>query len=136
MYNAISKVSRSGKPIPVSGALRDEIVHWHFLDTWDGFLPWKNEKHSSITLFSDASDVGWGGSIRVPGKEDQLIRGYWDDSSRDLPIAVREAKALLYTWRALTRPWQTQDLTVSSTTKPLWPHGKNKPPRTQFFLEL
>ena len=52
---------------------------WLFLDTWEGFLPWKNEKHSSITLFSDASDVGWGGSIRVPGKEDQLIRGYWDE---------------------------------------------------------
>ena len=102
VYNAISKASRSGKPIPVSGALRDEIVHWLFLDTWlSGFLPWKNEKHSSITLFSDASDVGWGGSIRVPGKEDQLIRGYWDESSRDLPIAVREAKALLYTLKSL-----------------------------------
>ena len=101
MYNAISKASRSGKPIPVSRALRDEIVHWLLLDTWDGFLPWKNEKHSSITLSSDASDVGWGGSIRVPGKEDQLIRGYWDESSRDLPIAVREAKALLYTLESL-----------------------------------
>ena len=97
VYNAISKASSSDKPIPVSGALRDEIVHWLFLDTWDGFLPCKNEKLSSITLFSDASDVCWGGSIRIPGKEDQLIRGYWDESSRDLPIAVREAKALLYT---------------------------------------
>ena len=52
-------------------------------------------------MFSDASDVGWGGSIRIPGKEDQLIRGYWDVSSRDLPVAVREAKALLYTLESL-----------------------------------
>lgn len=101
VYNAISKGSRSGKPIPVSGALRDELVHWRFLDSWDGFLPWKEEKHSSITLFSDASDVGWGGSVRIPGREEQLLRGYWDDSTRNLPIAVREAKALLFTLESL-----------------------------------
>lgn len=98
VYNVISKASRSSKPIPVSGALRSEISHWLFLDTWNGFLPWKEEKHSSI---SDESNVGWGGSIRIPGKEDQAIRGYWDESSRDLPIAVREAKALLYTLESL-----------------------------------
>ena len=101
VYNAISKASRSGKPIPASGAVRDETVHWLFLDSWDGFLLWKEEKHSSITFFSDASDIGWGGLIKIPGKEDQLIRGYWDESSRVLPIAVREAKALLYTLESL-----------------------------------
>lgn len=58
VYNVISKASRSSKPIPVSGALRSEISHWLFLDTWNGFLPWKEEKHSSI---SDESNVGWGG---------------------------------------------------------------------------
>ena len=101
VFHAISEASRSNKPIAVSGALKDEIIHWRFLDTWDGFLPWKEEKHSSITLFSDASDVGWGGLIKIPGKEEQPIRGYWDDSTRHLPIAVREAKALLFTLESL-----------------------------------
>lgn len=104
VYNAISKASRSSRPIPVSGALRSEISHWLFLDTWNGFLPWREEEHSSIPLFSDASNVGWGGSIRIPGKEDQLIHGYWDESSRDLTVAVRENKALLYTLESLDTP--------------------------------
>lgn len=38
-YNAISKASRSSKPIPISDALRSEISHWLFLATWTGFLP-------------------------------------------------------------------------------------------------
>ena len=58
VYNAISKASRTSKPIPVSDALRSEISHWLFLETWNGFLPWKEEKHSFISLFSDASNLG------------------------------------------------------------------------------
>ena len=115
MYNAISKASHSGRPIPV--ALRDEIVHCRFLDTWDGFLPWKEEKHSFITLFSDASDIGWGGSIRIPSKEVQLIRGYWDESSLVLPMAVREAKALLYTLESLVTSVASSRLDCFSNNK-------------------
>ena len=72
-YNAISKASHSSKPIPVSDALRSEISHWLFLDTWTGFLPWKKEKHYSISLFSDASSVGWGSSIRIPSWTTKLL---------------------------------------------------------------
>lgn len=78
VHNAISKVSRSGKPIPVSVAPRVEMFHLLFLDTWDGFLLWKEEKNSSIFPFSDVDNVGWLYSFRIPGKEDQLIRGYLD----------------------------------------------------------
>lgn len=87
-YQAISSASKSSRPVPVSGALKLELSHWRFLDSWDGFLPWKEEKHVSITLFSDASDIGWGGVLKVPGKGEQILRGYWDDNTRKLPIAV------------------------------------------------
>ena len=50
-YQAISKASRSHKPIPVSAALKAELLHLKFLDSWDGFLPWKDERHTSVTIF-------------------------------------------------------------------------------------
>lgn len=100
-YQAISRASRSHKPIPVSPELKAELLHWKFLDSWDGFLPWKDERHTSVTIFSDASNIGWGAVVRIPGKEEQHLRGYWDESSRDLPIAIREAKALLFTLESL-----------------------------------
>ena len=96
-YQAISRACQSHRPTPVTGALRAELLHWKFLDSWNGFLPWKEEKHTSISLFSDASNIGWGAVVRIPGKEDQRLRGYWDESSRHLPIAIREAKAFLFT---------------------------------------
>ena len=35
--------------------------------------------------------------LKVPEKEEKTLRGYWDDDTRQLPIAVREARALLHT---------------------------------------
>ena len=100
-YQAISKASRSHKPIPVSAALKAELLHLKFLDSWDGFLPWKDERHTSVTIFSHASNIGWGVVVRIPGKDEQHLRGYLDESSRDLPIAIREAKAILFTLESL-----------------------------------
>ena len=77
-------------------------MEWRFLDSWSGFLPWKDEKHVSITVHTDASNTGWGGIVKTPGSlSPQEIRGYWDEESRTLPIAVKEAKALLATLTSL-----------------------------------
>ena len=100
-YQAISKASRSHKPIPVSAAFKAELLHWKFLDSWDCFLPWKDERHTSVTIFSDVSNIGWGAVVRIPGKEEQHLRGYWDENSRHVPIAIREAKAILFTLESL-----------------------------------
>ena len=45
------------------------------------FLIGLDEKHVSITLFCDTSDVGWGGVLKVPEKEEKTLRGYWVDNS-------------------------------------------------------
>ena len=58
-YQAISKASRSHKPIPVSAALKAKLLHLTFLDSWDGFLPWKDERHTSVTIFWHASNIDW-----------------------------------------------------------------------------
>ena len=44
MNVAISKGHLSSKLIRVCGALREEISHWLFLETWDDPLPWRDER--------------------------------------------------------------------------------------------
>ena len=57
MYQAISRASKSAsRQVKLSPALQKEISHWRFLDTWQGFLPWRNEAHLQVILFSDASN--------------------------------------------------------------------------------
>ncbi|KAK3749995.1 hypothetical protein QZH41_000415 [Actinostola sp. cb2023] len=66
-------------------------------DTWQECLYWPYERHVTVKICSDASDYAWGGVIVVPGDSPVEIRDYWDAESRNLPIAIREALALLYT---------------------------------------
>ena len=96
---AMSRASKSPRAIPVSRELKAEFEHWRFLDSWSGFLPWKDEKHFQLDVFSDASDSGWGGILRLPDQPRQELHGHWDLSESDLPIVVKEALALLYVLR-------------------------------------
>jgi zinc transporter ZupT len=66
MNAAISKGQKMSKLIPMQGALREEVSHWLFLQQWDSPLPWRDERHVRITVASDASLSGWGGSIVSP----------------------------------------------------------------------
>ena len=63
---AITKGLHSHKPILVRGALREEISHWLFLETWDDPLQWRDERHIQISVAMDASASGWGASILSP----------------------------------------------------------------------
>lgn len=97
--HAMSKALKSPRAIPVSHDLRKEFEHWRFLDSWSGFLPWKDEKHFQLNAFSDASGSGWGGVLRLPGQPQQEFHGHWDLTEIDLPIVVKEALALLFVLR-------------------------------------
>eukprot|EP00794_Sanderia_malayensis_P006724 gene6724-biopygen5498 len=92
----ISRGIRSSKPVPVCASLLMELKHWRFLDTWSGHIPWRLERHLSISISSDASNSGWGGVISSPSQRLES-RGYWSDVERKTTIAVREAKALFRT---------------------------------------
>ena len=56
---AIGKGIKSSRPVKMSPDLKEELMHWRFLDSWDGFLPWKDERHLIIEIASDASNFGW-----------------------------------------------------------------------------
>ena len=90
---AISKASRSSRPVKLCTALRAEIEHWLFLDSWDGFLPWRSERHRHVQLCSDASSFAWGG-VLGPGTISVVASDYWPDSHLHYDIATKEALAL------------------------------------------
>ena len=99
---SISKGMKSSKPLGISDDLKDELKEWRFLDTWEGSMPWKTEKHISVKVCSDASNSGWGGILTLPPYE-MTTRDYWCPDEASLPIAVREAKALYKTLRTFSR---------------------------------
>lgn len=94
VFKAISRLGRNSKPsMPIDEALRDEITFWRFLDNWTECLPWRSERHLSVSLFSDASLTAWGAVLKKDGHE-LSSRDYWPAETNE-DISVLEARALL-----------------------------------------
>lgn len=89
MASAIAKASRNNRLIPVAGPLREEIAHWAFLDSFDDWIPWRDERHITFSLATDASKFAWGA---VFGEES--FQDYWPATDHR-PIHLKEADALL-----------------------------------------
>ena len=90
---AVSGVTRSSRPMKMSPALKKEIEHWLFLESWDGFLPWRSEKHTHVKLFSDSSHFAWGGALS-PNAIEVNVYDYWDALVLHADIATKETLAL------------------------------------------
>jgi len=54
---ALSSAHRSSE-VNFSSPLREEITHWRFMDTWTGHVSWRTEKHTRISVESEASGSG------------------------------------------------------------------------------
>ena len=72
---AIAKGLRSSRPISVSGSLKEESRHWLFVESWMGFLPWRQELHHQIRLCSDSSSFAWACTLG-PNSHDAIVRDY------------------------------------------------------------
>ena len=88
---AISRATRSSRPIAVSNSLRKELQNSLFLDMWSCFLPWRSERHAHIN--SDSSSYPWGG-VWSPGAIEANIYDYWDIPTLEDDIATKETLAL------------------------------------------
>ena len=93
MNAAIGNALRSSTLITVEGRLREEVAHWLFLQTWDDPLPWRDEKHVSLTIATDASGSGWGASLMSPQYAEE-VSDYWVVDEQSLDISVKEAPHL------------------------------------------
>ena len=123
IHIGISKGLRSSHPVPISGALREEIRHWLFLEFWTGYLPWCQELHHQIKLCSNASSFAWACTLG-PNACATVLRDYWPEDQRDLHINVKETLALVHALEAfpfrdswvdvftdsqvLIKPWKSQ----------------------------
>ena len=93
----VSKGITSSRPVRLSDVLKEELLHWRFIDSWERFLNWKEEKHFSIKIISDASNSGWGENLALLTNPRET-KDYWcDEVFHGSDIAVKEAKALCHT---------------------------------------
>ena len=101
MIRAVSLSSKNSRLIPVAGSLVAEIEHWRFVDDWEGFIPWRSERHWQVVLVTDASQFKWGASV-ITGIAD-IPRDFGDyfDTQDSRPIHLKEADALLSSLRSL-----------------------------------
>ena len=91
---AIGKGIRRSRLIVVSGPLRDEIAHWLFLESWDGYVPWRKVFHHQLQLYTDASSFAWE-CIFSPDSKAIISRDYWPSNHHALHINVKETLALV-----------------------------------------
>ncbi len=89
---AISRASRHSRLITLTPALRQELEHWRFLDSWDGHMPWRQERHLQVVLATDSSLFKWGGVLTLPASQ-RTLGDFWP-SGDSRPIHVKETDAL------------------------------------------
>ena len=81
MSIAVSKAETNKRPIRIANSLRSEIQYWRFWDNWTGYMTsWRDERHVTVAIASDASKSGWGGTL-LDGNFHvvQEVRDIWDD---------------------------------------------------------
>lgn len=85
--------------VQLTDRLREEIAHWRFLDTWSGYVPWRQEKHVRLSMSTDASGSGWG-CVRHATSGDIIVSDYWTSKERALNISTKEMLAMCYALEA------------------------------------
>ena len=93
MAASIARAS-NGSEVKISPVLREEILFWRFLDSWDKVVRWRSESHVAISFTSDASSFRWAAVIHLPSRT-LSVGDYWDEDIRGEHINVKEMWAVL-----------------------------------------
>ena len=56
---------KSFRPVKITESLKEELEHWKFLDSRNGFFPLRKEKRFVVKVIPDASNSGWGGILSL-----------------------------------------------------------------------
>ena len=99
MSSALARAPANGQ-VPLNEFLKEELSYWRFLDNWEQYLPWKEEKHYTVSLSTNASGHGWACVLHLPSG-DQSFRDYWNPDQRELCISSKEMLALVHAIKAL-----------------------------------
>ncbi|KAI8484500.1 hypothetical protein Bbelb_377710 [Branchiostoma belcheri] len=93
MFSAIVEAEKQGRMVKIEGTVRKVLEYWRFLDTWEGHIPWKPEKHEVVELSSDASGFRWAGVVSSD-KDMTQCSDYWEQHETPEHISVKETRAL------------------------------------------
>lgn len=125
--------------VQVDQELREELEHWRFLDSWEGFVPWRKQTHKQVSLATDASQSGYGVCVLDGLKENFIFRDYFAEC--DLrPIHEKEADAVCKAITTLASRLRDSrvDVFVDNMAVCLaWKaQGSKKPEFNQYFKRL
>ena len=130
MSLAIASVDSNSR-VSLTSALREELSYWQFLDSWQDWLPWREEKHVRLPLSADASGFGWGCVFHLPGGS-QSCCDFGNDQGRLLYISTTKTLALVNALNALPsdiRDCQVDALVDSKVLIDTWEgQGSKKSP--------
>ena len=72
----------------MTGGLRKEVQQWRFLDSWEGCLPWLNEKH--VVVISNLKVCRHAADMVCVQEAFYVVGGFKDikSSSRELSVEV------------------------------------------------
>lgn len=121
----------SNPQVPMSPALREELTHWRFLDSWEDCIRWRDEKHLILSMSSDSSGFVWGGVFHLP--EGNLeVRDYGSSEEAALHISKNEMLALLRVLQS--SPVELRDCRVdvnvdSQVLLDTWSRGGSRSPQ-------
>ena len=83
--------------VPMYEALKQEISHWRFLDSFCDWKPWRSERHVQLQIATDSSSHAWGVHTSLGS-----FRDYWTGSDLAPHIHIKEGKAVVNGLTALS----------------------------------
>lgn len=133
--SAISRAMKNSRQIELSGALREEIMHWRFLDDWDGASYWRSESHFNIHIATDASLFRWAGIILSGEKKGQQISDYFQVAD-ERPIHLKETEAVINVLQTLGPSLQNNRVLIKTDSKALQGAWNSQGSRNHLFNDL
>ena len=89
-----------GGEVSFTQGLRKELEFWRFPDTWDKYIPWRQERYVSLVMSTDASSCRWAVIFHFPSGK-QEVGHYWEEDIRQEHINVKKLSAVLQADRCL-----------------------------------
>ena len=136
MCIALSNAQRTKRFVRILRPLRDEIQFWRFLDSWEGHMPWHDERNLVVSVASDASAFAWGGVLLGDGGA--LLQEFgdaWCEPILSQPIHVKETVALSRTLLALSETVRNHRVDVCVDSRPLLDCWERQYTRSHDMLE-
>ena len=91
----------------------EEMKFWTFVDSFTAPIPFRRQRHASLSLFTDASGFAWGAKVRLPSGP-IVLRDYWMADLMPRDICVKEAMAVLFAISAFADSFRDHRVDVFS----------------------